>query len=149
MKYYIRWRNCENKYIFTWEALSVLSTTLGMIVGTIILGVTVYQLVQQNKIQNELDKRQKKFEQREEYQIQLNIKQALFVHILSGWKITKALFLSVEGNTLSIDKEGVRKPYLVYITLTNNFYLKGVQNALGTMNLVDREWRKNPKIQNN
>ena len=53
-------------------------TAIGSIVGACVLGVTVYQLWVQNKRQNELDERQNKIEEREKYQIELNIKQSLF-----------------------------------------------------------------------
>ena len=76
---------------FSWEAISAISTMVGSIVGAIVLTITVFQLFQQNKRQNELDERQKKIEEREKYQIELNIKQSLFERRLSSWKIIKTV----------------------------------------------------------
>lgn len=36
----------------------------------------------------------------------------------------------------------------MYVDLTSNFYLESIQVALCEMNVVNREWRTNPKVQN-
>ena len=124
-------------------------TAVGSIVGAFVLGVTVYQLRQQNKRQNELDERQKKIEEREKYQIELNIKQSLFERRLSSWKIMKVLFLSVQTKRWSGANINMENPIFLYLDLTNNFYLEGIQEALGGLDIGNREWRTNPSIQNN
>lgn len=125
-------------------------TAVGSIVGACVLGVTVYQLRQQNKRQNELDERQKKIEEREKYQIELNIKQSLFERRLSSWKIAKTLFESIEkeiwsGSIINNTKDF---SFFKYIDLTNNFYLEDIQGSLGGMDLNKREWRTSSTIQN-
>lgn len=124
-------------------------TAVGSIVGALVLCVTVYQLRQQNKRQNELDERQKKIEEREKYQIELNIKQSLFERRLSSWKIMKVLCLSVQTKRWSGANVNMENPIFLYFDLTNNFYLEGIQEALGVLDISNREWRTNPSIQNN
>lgn len=122
-------------------------TAIGSIVGACVLGVTVYQLWVQNKRQNELDERQNKIEEREKYQIELNIKQSLFERRISSWNILSALLTSTELQLYFSGKSDIY-PLFMYIDLTNNYYLESIQGALGTMDSADREWRTNPKIQN-
>lgn len=124
-------------------------TAVGAIVGALVLGVTVYQLIKQNKRQNELDERQKKIEEREKYQIELNIKQSLFERRLSSWKIMKVLCLAVQTKCWSGANINMENPIFLYLDLTNNFYLEGIQEALGGLDISKREWRTNPSIQNN
>lgn len=124
-------------------------TAVGSIVGALVLCVTVYQLRQQNNRQNELDERQKKIEEREKYQIELNIKQSLFERRLSSWKIMKVLYLSVQTKRWSGANVNMENPIFLYFDLTNNFYLEGIQEALGVLDISNREWRTDPSIQNN
>lgn len=124
-------------------------TAVGSIVGALVLCVTVYQLIQQNKRQNELDERQKKIEEREKYQIELNIKQSLFERRLFSWKIMKVLYLSVQTKRWSGTNVNMENPIFLYFDLTNNFYLEGIQEALGVLDISNREWRSDPSIQNN
>lgn len=124
-------------------------TAVGSIVGALVLCVTVYQLRQQNNRQNELDERQKKIEEREKYQIELNIKQSLFERRLSSWKIIKVLYLSVQTKRWSGANVNMENPIFLYFDLTNNFYLEGIQEALGVLDISNREWRTDPSIQNN
>jgi len=130
-----------------WEAISAVSTAIGSGVSAVVLGVTVYQLKKQNTRQNELDERQKKIEEREEYQIELNIKQSLFERRLSSWGILGELLSSIELMPYSGGYIG-RNPVLIYTDLTNNYYLEVIQRALGTVDKKDREWRTDPKVQN-
>lgn len=122
-------------------------TAIGSIVGACVLGVTVHQLRVQSKRQNDLDKRQKKIEEREEYQIELNIKQALFERRVSSWNILSSLLSSTEEMLHSSGKSSIY-PLFMYYDLTNNFYLESIQVALGELNVANREWRTNPKVQN-
>lgn len=135
--------------VWSWEALVAISTMIGSFVSAVVLGLTVYQLKQQNKRQNELDERQKKIEEREKYQIELNIKQSLFERRLLSWQITKVLYLSVETKRMFGEDDNMENPIFLYFDLTNNFYLEGIQNALGMRDIHNREWRTNPSIQNN
>lgn len=115
-------------------------TAIGSIVGALVLCVTVYQLRQQNKRQNELDERQKKIEEREKYQIQLNIKQSLFERRLSSWKIIKALYLTIDDELFYVREEDTDFPSLIYINLNNNYYLKDMQNAIRMENSSGNAW---------
>ena len=122
-------------------------TAFGSIVGAFVLGFSVYQLRVQNKRQNELDERQNNIEEREKYQIELNIKQSLFERRVSSWNILSGLLSSIEEMSGASHKFGIN-PLLMYIGLTNNYYLESIQEALGGINLANREWRTNPKVQN-
>lgn len=128
---------------FSWEAISAISTMFGSIVGAIVLTITVFQLFQQNKRQNELDERQKKIEEREKYQIELNIKQSLFERRLSSWKIIKALYLTIDNELIYIGEEVFDFPLHIYINLNNNYYLKDIQNAIRRDKLSDNAWSEN------
>lgn len=126
-------------------------TAFGSIVGACVLGFSVYQLRVQNKRQNELDEHQKKIEdkieKRENYQIELNIKQSLFERRISSWNILSALLSSIEEMN-NISREFSISPLLMYFDLTNNFYLESIQGALGGLDVDDREWRTDSKVQN-
>lgn len=122
-------------------------TAIGSIVGACVLGITVYQLRVQSKRQNDLDERQKKIEERESYQIELNIKQSLFERRISSWNILSGLLLTIEEMFYSSGKIGIY-PLFMYIDLTNNSYLESIQGALGGMDVANREWRENQKVQN-
>lgn len=125
-------------------------TAVGSVGGLLVLSVTVFQLIKQSERQNELDERQKKIDEREKYQIELNIKQSLFERRLSSWKIIKSLYLSIEKEIWSTTtlKSSKDFSFFKYLDLTNNFYLENVQEALGGMDLNNREWLINPSIQN-
>lgn len=75
---------------------SVFWTAIGSIGSVIIIIITIYQLHQQNKRQNELDERQKKIEEREQYQIELNITKSLSNRRVEIWEILELLFSSIE-----------------------------------------------------
>lgn len=122
-------------------------TAIGSIVGAFVLFVTVYQLRVQSKRQNDLDERQKKIEERESYQIELNIKQSLFERRISSWNILSGLLSTTEEMSYSSGKIDIY-PLFMYIDLTNNSYLESIQGALGGMDATNREWRKNEKVQN-
>ncbi|GAB1376025.1 hypothetical protein MASR1M48_08710 [Lactococcus petauri] len=117
-------------------------TAVGSIVGAFVLVVTVYQLIQQNKRQNELDERQKKIEEREKYQIDLNIKQSLFERRVTSWKIIKALYLSIDDENFILNKEDSEFPIFMYIKLTNNYYLQDIGNSIRGKNEKDHTWRR-------
>ncbi|WP_285011180.1 hypothetical protein [Lactococcus garvieae] len=125
-------------------------TAVGFVGGVLVLIVTVYQLIKQSERQNELDERQKKIDEREKYQIELNIKQSLFERRLSSWKIIKSLYLSIEKEMWSTTtlKNSKNFSFFKYLDLTNNFYLENIQEALGGMDLNNREWLTNSLIQN-
>ncbi|MFK4945748.1 hypothetical protein [Lactococcus garvieae] len=124
---------------FSWEAISAIST----MVGSIVLTITVFQLFQQNKRQNELDERQKKIEEREKYQIELNIKQSLFERRLSSWKIIKTLYLTIDNDLFDVREDDFDFPFLIYINLNNNYYLKDIQNAIRMDKLSDNTRSEN------
>lgn len=131
-----------------WGVISAITTMVGSVVSAVVLIVSVYQLKKQNDRQNELDKRQKKIEGREIYQIELNIKQLLFERRLSGWNILGELLESIElmkHSSGSIE----RNPVLIYTDLTNNGYLEVIQRSLGTIDKKDRKWCTDPIVQNN
>lgn len=117
-------------------------TAIGSIVGALVLCVTVYQLRQQNKRQNELDERQKKIEEREKYQIELNIKQSLFERRLSSWKIIKALYLTIDDELFPVNEEDIEFPFYIYVNLNNNYYLKDIQNVISMGNSREDVWRE-------
>lgn len=125
-------------------------TAVGSVGGVLVLIVTVYQLIKQSERQNELDERQKKIDEREKYQIELNIKQSLFERRLSTWKIIKSLYLSIEKGMWSTTalKSSKDFSFFKYLDLTNNIYLENIQDALGGMDLNNREWLTNSLIQN-
>ncbi|WP_285011239.1 hypothetical protein [Lactococcus garvieae] len=131
-----------NSWSWSWEAISAISTAAGAIISAIVLVVTVYQLIQQSKRQNELDDRQQKIEEREEYQIDLNIKQSLFERRVSSWKIIKALYLSFDDENFIINKEHSDFPFYIYLKLTNNYYLQDIGNSIRGKNEKDHTWRR-------
>lgn len=118
-------------------------TAIGSIVGALVLCVTVYQLIEQNKRQNELNERQQEMEEREQYQIELNIKQSLFERRLSSWKIIKALYLTIDNELIHILEEDFDFPLHIYINLNNNYYLKDIQNAIRMDKLSDNTSSEN------
>ena len=127
---------------------SVFWTAIGSIGSVIIIIITIYQLHQQNKRQNELDERQKKIEEREQYQIELNITKFLFNRRVEIWEILELLFSSIEKMDKKDLMEGRMSAFLVYNELTNNAYLDDVQSALGTLDLNDNGWMEDSLLQN-
>ena len=127
---------------------SVFQTAIGSIGSVIIIIITIYQLHQQNKRQNELDERQKKIEEREQYQIELNITKFLFNRRVEIWEILELLFSSIEKMDKKDLMEGRMSAFLVYNELTNNTYLDDVQSALGTLDLNDNGWMEDSLLQN-
>lgn len=127
---------------------NVFWTAISSISSVIIIIITICQLMQQNKRQNELDERQKKIEEREQYQIELNIKQSLFNRRIEIWEMLELLFSSIEKVDKKDLKDGRMGAFLVYNELTNNAYLDDVQSALGTLDLNDNGWMKDSLLQN-
>ncbi len=127
---------------------NVFWTAISSIGSVIIIIIMIYQLHQQSKRQNELDERQKKIEEREKYQIELNIKQSLFNQRVEIWEMLELLFSSIEKVDKKDLKKGGKGAFLVYNELTNNAYLDDVQGALGTLDLNDNGWMKDSLLQN-